>query len=109
VLKTRQLKQLLRKMAHLLSLAQRGGEILLVLLRRQRGGFQRQRFQIAQQRGQRRAEIVRNIGDKLPALAIAVGQPIPLRVILRASSIKVLRRIATSSFAARPAAVPPAV
>ncbi|SSW84380.1 Uncharacterised protein [Klebsiella pneumoniae] len=78
VFKSRQLKQLLRKMTDLLPLTQRGGEILLMLLRRQGGGFERQGFEIAQQRGERRAEIVRNIGDKLTTLTIAVGQPIPL-------------------------------
>lgn len=55
VLKTRQLEQLLRQMAYLLPLTQRGSEVLLMLLRRQRGGFERQRFQITQQRRQRGA------------------------------------------------------
>lgn len=55
VLKTRQLEQLLRQMAYLLPLTQRGSEVLLMLLRRQRCGFQRQRFQITQQRRQRGA------------------------------------------------------
>ncbi len=75
----RQFKQLLRKVAHLLPLTQRSGEILLMLLWRQRGGLERQGFQIPQQRGERCAQIVRNIGNKLPALTVAVGQLIPLR------------------------------
>ena len=49
VFKARQLKKLLRKMPDFLPLTQRGGEILLVLLRRQGGGFERQGFEIAQQ------------------------------------------------------------
>ncbi len=65
-------------MAHLVAPAQGDGEILPALLGGQPFVLQGQRFQIPQQRSQRRAQIVGNIGHKFAALAVAVCQPIPL-------------------------------
>ncbi|MNX40421.1 hypothetical protein D3C86_708050 [compost metagenome] len=77
-LQTRQFEEFLRQASHLAALRQRDVQIPAALAGVQRFVFQTQRFQVAMQGRQRRAQVVRNIGDQVAALLVLPRQLAPL-------------------------------
>ncbi|MNT14579.1 hypothetical protein D3C72_1495920 [compost metagenome] len=78
VLQPRQFEQCPGKTTDLGALRQRDTKIATALLRRQRGFLQRQRFQVTVQRGQRRTQVMRDVGHQFAALQVLLAQLLPL-------------------------------
>jgi hypothetical protein len=70
VFEPRQLEQLLRQPADLAALAQRDLQVAPALGLVERAGLEQQRLQVAVQRGERRAQVVRDVGEQLAALLV---------------------------------------
>ncbi len=75
---SRQFEQGLREAADLVALRQGDGQVALALGGVERGVLQRQRFQVAVQRRQRRAQVVGNVGHQFAALQVLLAQLLPL-------------------------------
>ncbi len=78
MLQTCQFKKRLGQRADLAALVEGDAEIAPPLVGGERGVLERERFQIAVQRGQWRAQVVRDIGDELTPLLILTRERAPL-------------------------------
>ena len=78
VLQPRQLEQLLRQPAYLAALIQCDVQVTAALVARELIGLHAQSFKVAVQRGERRSQVVRKIGEQLAPLLVLRAQHLPL-------------------------------